>query len=199
MTRLIFTVIFVIVAFLVIFQIAESSTFYIIDDNNDDPSEIPLDFLREDYNTFGTTSAITMGDVDNDGNKDILVALEYMYFNYLTVFKGPEFKPGMYIESSGSITDMDLSYINNDDYLDLITSITYNNEIGVSMGSAEGFHNFTYFRLLNLSPNYLLSQDVNNDSCGDLAFTSWTSVKTYIALGICIGDFTPSQIFDCDV
>jgi hypothetical protein len=156
-----------------------------------------LNLVREDYNAFGRTLALDAGDVDNDGFKDVIVAVDYRYYTYALVLKGPSLSLASSLQLNAVPNHLVLRDINNDEYLDILTANQFAKTIGVSLGSEQGFQNFSYISTGEQFPNYLATGDFDEDGCPDLAFTNWAWGMLIVTLGDCEGNFEFSQAIQC--
>ncbi|CAF5068317.1 unnamed protein product, partial [Rotaria sp. Silwood1] len=140
-------------------------------------------------------TAISFGDFNNDNYLDIVVA-NYA-FDSVGVFLGrgnatfDSVKTYSTGELSGpaSVTVYDL---NNDSYMDILTSNMISDSIGILFGYGDGsFKDIqTYASGIGTSPDYAAAADFNNDTILDIAVAFYGTGDIGILLGYGNGNFS---------
>lgn len=131
-----------------------------------------LGFIAQDYPALGETKAVTAGIADNDGNNKVVVASYYQFQNYVSIYNGQNMELQQILNLSSDPEEIMLVDLNNDQLLDIVTSLSYQKKLGIALNSSKGYEQFYYLDTFDQMPFYLASDDFDQDGCQDLAFTS---------------------------
>ena len=159
--------------------------------NNWEQKTLSVQSRRTDvYEDSGYYHGVDVGDIDNDGDIDIIVAMwsnpnkgislwkndgtaNFTEFNRVVLNKDGEFAP--FPEKESSSFTVDLIDYNNDNCLDLAYS---SNPTIIKLGNCEGnFGPESYEFDIGHTPGVIMT-DLNNDGLKDLVFRSWGDGST---------------------
>jgi hypothetical protein len=140
------------------------------------------------------SSAVTVGDFDNDGNLDIAVAntntdnIGVLFGHGNGTFKSQStFSTGNY----SAPYDVIVGDFNNDNQLDIATALWSDNSVGILIGYGNGtFADIKVYSTGNDSaPKFLCAADFNSDKILDIAFSSFGDNGFVILYGVGDGKF----------
>lgn len=139
--------------------------------------------------------SITAADIDENNTLDLIVGNTY-YDSTISILKGSgdgHFQPQVKIGTYSSVTDVQAAYLNDDIYIDLITSggpkiSVFLGENGDTFSSRQDFGNYSFGRFA--------IGDLNEDSELDLAVTSgqWNNANISLLFGDGSGNFPTQEV-----
>ena len=137
-------------------------------------------------------TALALGDIDGDGNLDVVLGFDNGEVEEVEVFRGNgngTFKPGVVIDQSSCPVALAVTDLNNDHKNDIVVANSGNcgSYLRVLLNSGHGQFQGTSYPLLNTASALAVS-DLNNDGNMDVAVTS--SAGEFVAVLLGKGDGT---------
>jgi len=149
------------------------------------------------------SSAVTVGDFDNDGNLDIAVAnsntdnIGVLFGHGDGTFKNQiTFSTG----NSSAPFDVTVGDFNSDNHLDIATALSSDNSVGILIGYGNGtFADIeVYSTGDDSSPRFLRVADFNSDKILDIVVVSFGSNSFVVLFGVGDGTFLLGKSFSTD-
>jgi hypothetical protein len=158
----------------------------------EDPNPDPDDVLPR----YGFPYAITLGDVDNDGKKDIALAI---YFgDHASVLLGNgdgTFGAYSYLDVGGDPLGVAVADFDADGKNDLATANYWDNTVSVLLGTGGGAFAAKVDYPCGLWPHFLMADDLNNDGIPDLTTADTRDSTASVLLGVGDGTFAPKKSY----
>lgn len=144
--------------------------------------------------------SVALGDINNDNHLDAVVVDKG---GKLTCFFGVGngsfiFEKEYIVNSMGTVLfSVALAHFNDDKYLDVVVADTFDNNIAILLGYANGmFGRARYYPTGSASqPYYVIIADLNNDHISDIATTNVGNDEVVVFYGQGNGSFQLSRIY----
>ncbi|WP_041257381.1 FG-GAP-like repeat-containing protein [Fibrella aestuarina] len=151
-------------------------------------SEAPMVVTAEDVGVGELASAIALGDVNNDGNLDLLTA--NILANTVTVRLGDgtgRFTGTTDIAVGAGPSDVQVGDINNDGKLDFLAVNSFGNSVSVRLGDGTGQFRLTQEVSVGVAPQSIALADFNNDGALDFVTANTGNVFSPPFLSVRMG------------
>lgn len=136
-------------------------------------------------------TAITVADLNNDQQLDLLIATRYSNVSVLLGRGDGTFAASSHVAVGKAASDLVLADVNGDHLPDLVTANAGSNDLSVLFGRNDGTFAAETRHSVGANPNAIRLVDLNHDAWLDLVISNQSSGDVSVLLGQAGGTFAP--------